>query len=71
MVDSWANFVMLVMESEAQADSIVETQLRNGVIIRPLRAFGLPHCVRVSVGTEEASQLCVRVMREALLAPAL
>ncbi|MDZ4799598.1 MAG: histidinol-phosphate transaminase [Bryobacteraceae bacterium] len=71
VVDSWANFVMLVMESEAQADSIVETQLRNGVIIRPLRAFGLPHCVRVSVGTEEASQLCVRVMREALLAPAL
>jgi histidinol-phosphate aminotransferase len=69
VVDSWANFVMLVLDSEAQAESIVESLLRQGIIVRPLTAFGLPHCIRVSVGTEEANELCVEAMGKTVAIP--
>jgi histidinol-phosphate aminotransferase len=35
------------------------------VIIRPLKAFGLPNCVRVSTGTDEQNEICVDAMRRA------
>lgn len=57
-VDSDANFVMLPLANEEQAAALVEQLLREGVVIRPLRAFGLPRCVRVSTGTDEQNELC-------------
>ncbi len=71
VVESWANFVMLVFANEAQADGVVEGLLRRGVIVRPLKAFGLPNCVRVSVGTDEANELCVEAMGALAGEPAL
>jgi len=49
---SEANFVMLPMETPERAAQFTESMLRQGVIVRPLAAFGLPHCVRISTGTE-------------------
>jgi histidinol-phosphate aminotransferase len=60
VVDSDANFVMLVFGSEQQASAFVEGMLRQGIIVRPLRAFGLPNCVRVSTGTDEQNAWCLR-----------
>lgn len=58
-LESNANFVMLPLASAARAQAIVEGMLREGVAIRPLGAFGLPHCVRISTGTDEGNRLCV------------
>jgi histidinol-phosphate aminotransferase len=58
VIESDANFVMLVLASEAQANAFVESMLRQGIVVRPLRAFGLPHCVRVSTGTDEQNEWC-------------
>src|SRR5580692_2303958 len=44
---SYANFVMLAFPSVDQARGLVEALLKEGVIVRPLGAFGLPQCVRV------------------------
>jgi histidinol-phosphate aminotransferase len=65
VVDSDANFIMLVLDSESQAQFFVEAMLRQGIIIRPLRAFGLPHCVRVSTGTDEQNQWCLEAAAHA------
>jgi histidinol-phosphate aminotransferase len=65
VMDSMANFVMLVLDSESQASAFVEAMLQQGIIIRPLRAFGLPHCVRVSTGTDEQNQWCVEAAERA------
>jgi histidinol-phosphate aminotransferase len=35
------------------AEQLFETLLRQGVIVRPLAAFGAPHAVRVTVGTPD------------------
>jgi histidinol-phosphate aminotransferase len=65
VVESDANFVMLPLASEQQAAALVEALLRQGVIVRPLKAFGLPHCVRVSTGTDEENGICVQAMQRA------
>ncbi len=53
-----ANFVLV----EAGADTY-ERLLREGVIVRPMRGFGLDGCVRISVGTPEENERLVKAMR--------
>jgi histidinol-phosphate aminotransferase len=53
---------MLVLPGERQAARLVEELLGQGVITRPLKAFGLPRCVRISTGTEEDNRRCVEAM---------
>jgi histidinol-phosphate aminotransferase len=65
VVESDANFVMLPLAGGEQADALVEGMLRRGVVIRPLRAFGLPHCVRVSTGTDEQNEICAAALQRA------
>ncbi|MEB3187852.1 MAG: histidinol-phosphate transaminase [bacterium] len=52
-VPSEANFVMIDLGTEAEVDRITESLLDEGIVVRPLRGFGLPQCLRVSVGLPE------------------
>ena len=63
VVPSEANFVMTVLSSEEEAARIFEELLAQGVVVRPLKAFGLPNCLRISTGTDEDNRLCVDAMR--------
>ncbi|HVT93981.1 MAG TPA: histidinol-phosphate transaminase [Bryobacteraceae bacterium] len=56
---SEANFLMVELADAAQASKLVEDLLRQGVIVRPLGAFGLPQCVRISIGTDQDNQRAV------------
>jgi histidinol-phosphate aminotransferase len=58
-----ANFVMVVLDSEQDAHRIFEELLAQGVVVRPLKAFGLPDCLRISTGTDEDNQLCIEAFR--------
>lgn len=49
---SISNSVMLVLENEQEAIKFSQQMLENGVILRRLNAFGLPHCVRITIGSE-------------------
>src|SRR5580658_6478549 len=51
VVASEANFVMVPLDSAESARWLTEELLRRGVIVRPLGAFGLPNCIRISTGT--------------------
>ncbi|MGI8744739.1 MAG: histidinol-phosphate transaminase [Bryobacteraceae bacterium] len=64
VVPSEANYLMVVLSSEEQALSLTHDLLTQGVIVRPLKSFGLPHCIRVSTGTAEDNQLCVEAMEK-------
>ena len=59
VVPSQANFVMSVLPTEQDANRIFEYLLSQGVVVRPLKAFGLANCLRVSTGTDEDNRLCV------------
>jgi len=67
-VPSEANFVMVVFGDAGQAARVTEDLLKHGVIVRPLNAFGLPDCIRISTGTDEDNERCVGAMQKAVLA---
>jgi len=64
VVPSQANFVMVVLANEQEAARVFEELLAQGVVVRPLKAFGLPHCLRISTGTDEDNHLCVEAWRK-------
>lgn len=51
-IRSISNSVMMVCGSEDEAADVTQKMLERGVILRQLQAFGLPHCIRVTIGTE-------------------
>ncbi|HBY58664.1 MAG TPA: histidinol-phosphate transaminase [Solibacterales bacterium] len=61
---SEANFLMVPLGSAEAAGQLTESLLRRGVIVRPLGAFGLPHCVRISTGTDEENEICAEALRQ-------
>ncbi len=65
---SHANFVMTVLPSEQEARRIFEELLAQGVVIRPLKAFGLPNCLRISTGTDDDNRLCIEALRRSCAA---
>ena len=66
VVPSDANFVMLPLGSAEEARALTEGLLREGVIVRPLGAFGLPQCIRISTGTDAENARCVQAVGEQL-----
>ncbi len=64
VVPSEANFVMTVLSSEQEAFRIFEELLSQGVVVRPLKAFGLPNCLRISTGTDEDNRLAIEAFRK-------
>ncbi len=62
VVPSEANFVMTPLDSPGSARWLTEQLLRRGVIVRPLGAFGLPHCLRISTGTDEENHMLIEAL---------
>ncbi|MCH8558251.1 MAG: histidinol-phosphate transaminase [Balneolia bacterium] len=52
-VKSASNSVMTVFDTEEEAVHFTDEMLKKGVILRRLPAFGLPNCVRITVGLDE------------------
>jgi histidinol-phosphate aminotransferase len=68
VVPSQANFVMTVLPGEREASRIFEELLAQGVVVRPLKAFGLPNCLRISTGSDEDNSLCIEALRRSYAA---
>jgi histidinol-phosphate aminotransferase len=71
VVPSEANFVMVPMESAAAASALTQRLVERGVIVRPLGAFGLPHCIRISTGTDEENRMLLDALSQVQLKEAL
>jgi len=67
-VPSEANFIMIIRNSDLEANRLTTELLKQGVIVRPLKTFGLPHCLRISTGTDEENQRCVEALKKVLAA---
>ncbi len=62
--DSVGNFV-LVHFKDAKTAAAADTFLNSrGVILRDVIVYGLPQCLRLTVGTEEANRRVVEALRE-------
>jgi histidinol-phosphate aminotransferase len=60
---SHANFVLVHV---GDGVSVNAKLLRQGVIVRPVGAYGLPHWLRISVGTPRENEKCLAALAEAM-----
>ena len=69
IVPSEANFVMADFDSADEAGVFTSRLLERGVIVRPLASFGLPQCVRITIGTEADNNRLLTVLDQLNWAP--
>ena len=50
-IKSVSNSVLMICESVNDAKEFTQQMLEEGVILRRVNAFGLPNCVRITIGT--------------------
>ncbi len=56
IIDSYTNFVTLLLNDEHNSSQLASALLRKGVIIRDLSSYGL-NAIRVTVGTDAQNTL--------------
>jgi len=59
---SAGNFLLIHFESETQARGADAFLTSRGLILREVSAYGLPRCLRLTVGLEEANRLVVETL---------
>jgi histidinol-phosphate aminotransferase len=57
---------MVVRDSEEEVNYTFNELLKLGIIVRPLNAFGLPNCLRITVGTMEQNGILVDKLKTVL-----
>jgi histidinol-phosphate aminotransferase len=57
-----ANFIYFEVEEDANA--FARRMQAEGVIVRPLSAWGIPNGIRVTIGTPEQNQMFVRALKK-------
>jgi histidinol-phosphate aminotransferase len=62
--DSVGNFMLVHFADKKTADAADAFLSSRGLILRAVGNYGLPQCLRLSVGTEEANRLVVRALAE-------
>ncbi|SVE13370.1 uncharacterized protein METZ01_LOCUS466224 [marine metagenome] len=63
-IPSAANFLTLVFKSEKEAVTFTNSMLHKGVILRHLAGWGLPDCVRVTIGTDWENDYFINCLSE-------
>jgi histidinol-phosphate aminotransferase len=67
--DSVANFVLIHFpKGEKNAQAADAYLMRHGVILRGVASYGLPDCLRMTVGTEEQNRLAVSLIQQFMAA---
>jgi histidinol-phosphate aminotransferase len=67
--DSAANFVLIHFpKSEKSAQAADTFLMQHGVILRSVASYGLPDCLRMTVGTEEQNHLVVSLLQQFMAA---
>ncbi len=63
-VRSTGNFVMIALPSAGEAEELMDQLLRKGAFTRLLTAFGLPHCIRITIGRPEENEWFLEKLNE-------
>ena len=64
MIPSVANFI--AFDCARPAQPVYEALLREGVIVRPVASYGMPHHLRVSIGLAEENERFLQALQKVL-----
>ncbi len=65
-IPSVANFVTTKWPSPERCEEMCQKMLERGVILRNLKPFGWPDCLRISIGVHSENEACVKALNEVL-----
>lgn len=60
---AFGNFILFRFASEASADQAEASLRAKGVLVRKVKGYGLPDCLRVTVGDEDSNRLLVATLQ--------
>lgn len=60
IIPSYANFIMLDLFNSDRVQNVNQKLLQKGVIIRPLTAFGLTNCIRITMGLMKENEAFIK-----------
>jgi len=63
-IPSYANFIMINLINEENVNYFNSELIKRGIIVRPLKPFGLSDCIRVTIGTEEENTAFIKHFKE-------
>jgi len=68
--DSAANFVLIHFPPDGEKTAVKADAFlsQNGIILRGVASYGLPNCLRMTVGTEEQNRLAVSLIQQFMAA---
>ncbi len=61
---SEGNFILADFGTADAADAADQALRRRGIIVRAMRSYSLPHCLRITVGTSEECDLVTEALAE-------
>ena len=64
VVPSQTNFILVDFGSSQRADSAFEFLRQHGPVVRPMGGYGLPRCLRITIGTPQQMQLTAATLSE-------
>lgn len=62
--DSVCNFILIRFADAASAKAADQFLCERGLILRGVAGYGLPHCLRLTIGSEEANRRVVAALQE-------
>ena len=65
-IPSAGNFITMIFDSRSNVINLVDYLLKNGIIVRDLVGFGLPKCIRVTIGNKEENEIFINKLKEYL-----
>ncbi len=60
---AFGNFILFRFASETIADQAEAALKSKGVLVRKVKGYGLPDCLRVTVGDEDSNRLLVATLQ--------
>ncbi len=61
---SVANFILLDFGSAKKFQQVNQFLLDNGLILREMSSYGLPNCLRMTIGKEEENLLVIKLLKK-------
>lgn len=65
-VKSYTNFVTIDLGLETRVQKIHQALLEKGIMVRPLKAFDLGQCLRITTGTPEENQIFMETFKSVI-----
>ena len=63
-IPTQGNFILV--DCQRDATSIAQNMLRSGIIVRPVKGYGLPHHLRITIGAQDQNARMITALRQAL-----